>query len=171
MIPSFEIYLHGKGMPLIVMANGADTLHSLLAGADALPASDEFVFIGESHNEIVAGETEDRHHPANIGCTLIDLGLGRHGHVHTRAVHRVHVEVRFNGQAVEHRFSPATTVERVTNWAKRGLGLDPHASADLVLVQEPAKTQPRPNQHLGELLERREHSLTFDLVREITPQG
>ena len=171
MVQAIEIFLHGKGKPQVISANDADTLYVVLAAADALPAVGEFVFVGEAFDEHGRGDAEDTQHPVDLGCSLIDLGLGRHGHVHTRAVHRVDVEVRFNGQEVKHWFSPAATVERATNWAKRRLGLDPKASADLVLILEPTKTQPRPDQHLGELLERGHHSLKFDLIREMTPQG
>jgi len=49
--------------------------------------------------------------------------------------------------------------------------LNPHDSADLVLALKPSGAQPRPDEHLGELLGPHTHELQFDLVREVTPQG
>jgi hypothetical protein len=168
---SLEIFLHGKGVPQVLTALSTDTLHAFLSVADALPAPGQFVFVGEALDDEHEDAEEDAHAPADLARTFAEFGILRHGHIHTRAVHRVQVTVHFNGQEVHHRFSPATTIARVTAWSKRKLKLDPHASADLVLAIKPSNVQPRPDQHLGELLPPGEHAIEFDLVREITPQG
>jgi hypothetical protein len=167
---SVEIFLHGKGAPQVVLALDSLTLREFLVLEDALPRAEEFVFVGQALDEC-ALDGDDGHAPASLDFTLVELGILVRGHVHTRTVHRVHVEVFFNGAEQKHRFSPAATVERVTKWAKREFALDPHASADLVLALKPAGTQPRPDEHLGELLPPGTHVLQFDLVREVTPQG
>lgn len=167
---SLEIYLHGKGAPQVLPAVSSETLRAFLARSDALPGEGQFVFVGDAIEDRDNGD-EDAHLPAELERTLADLGIARHGHVHTRVVRRVRVTVHYNGQEVQRRFSPAATVELVTAWAKRKLKLDPQASADLVLALKPSLEQPRPDQRLGELLTPGAHELEFDLVREITPQG
>ena len=169
-VESVEIFLHGKGAPQVIVALNSLTLREVLVREDALPDDGEFVFVGQADDDC-AGEGEDAHAPAVLDVALVDLGIIVRGHVHTRTVHRVHVDVFFNGKEVKYRFSPAATVERVTKWAKEKLGLDPHASADLVLALKPSGAQPRPIERLGELLAPGTHFLQFDLVREVTPQG
>lgn len=171
---SLDIFLHGLGEPQVRTASATDTLGSFLARLDALPAPGQFVFVGEGADVADArgdDAEEDAHEPADLALTLADLGIVRRGHVHTRVVRHVQVTVYFNGKSVHRRFSPAATIARVTAWAKRKLKLDPQGSADLVLALKPSNLQPRPDQHLGELLVPGMHTLEFDLVREITPQG
>lgn len=167
---TLEIFLHGKGAPQVLSALSADTLRAFLSSADALPEQGQFVFVGEAVDDREDAE-EDTHAPADIDRTFAELGIFHRAHIHTQAVHRVQVTVHFNGQEVHHRFSPAATIARVTAWSKRKLKLDPQGSADLVLSLKPSNAQPRPDQHLGELLPPGAHALEFDLVREITPQG
>jgi len=172
MSETLEIFLHGVGAPQVRTASASDTLKAFLAGAGALPEPGQFVFVGQGSDD--AGDDdaeEDSHAPADLAMTLADLGIVRRGHVHTRAVRHVPVTVYFNDQSVQRRFSPAATIARVTAWAKRKLKLDPQGSADLVLSLKPSNQQPRPDQHLGELLMPGVRGLEFDLVREITPQG
>lgn len=167
---SLEIFLHGRGAPQVVAARGDETLREVLVRESALPADAEFVFVGLALDDC-EGVEEDTHAPADLHRTLIELGIVIRGHVHTRATHRVHVTVFFNGDHKSHRFSPAATIERVTTWAKRKFNIDAHGGADLVLAIKPSGVQPRADEHLGELLERGNHALEFDLVREVTPQG
>jgi hypothetical protein len=172
MTDSLEIFLHGAGAPQVRAASATATLLAFLADADASPGPGQFVFVGEgADNDSDDDAVEDLHAPADLTLTLAELGIVRRGHVHTRAVRLVPVAVYFNGKDVHRRFSPAATVARVTAWAKRKLKLDPQGSADLVLSLKPSNEQPRPDQHLGELLTPGVRGLEFDLVREITPQG
>lgn len=166
---SFEFFLHGKGQPQVHSALPTETLRAVLQREDALPDALQFVFIGEVDGDRGEGE-EDDHEPANLDLTLEQLGFKKHTHVHTRAPKRVAVTVYFNGQK-SHRFSPVTTIATVTAWAKKKFHVDPASGDDLVLAIKPGGTHPRPDQHLGELLEHGAHSLEFDLVREVTPQG
>ncbi|QKL60738.1 hypothetical protein HI808_03205 [Ralstonia solanacearum] len=169
---SFEFFLHGNGRPTTVAARLDETLKEVLQRAGALPDHGQFVFVGESEEALHQPEAEaDACDPANLELTLEQLGLHTHKHVHTRAVHRVEVTVHFNGQQHKRRFGPSTTIATVTTWAKRRFHIDPSAGAELVLAQRPTGEHPRPDVHLGELLSPGSHTLEFDLVREITPQG
>jgi hypothetical protein len=167
-----EIFVHASGRPQVIAACLTETLKEVLLRIDALPSADQFVFIGECVEAISRPEAEeDMHETAIIELTLEQLELDKHKHVHTRAIHRVEVTVHFNGEHKKRRFSPATTIATVTAWAKERFKIDPSAGADLVLALKPDETQPRPDVHLGELLKPGMHSLEFDLVREVTPQG
>ena len=59
----------------------------------------------------------------------------------------------------------------VTQWARKKFDLDPAAGADYVLHICDTTKQPRPSEHLGELVEPPVCSICFKLVKEITPQG
>lgn len=168
---SLELYLHGKGRPQVVAARLDETLMEVLTRSDALPGAGQFVFIGEVDEAIHHPEADDDHHePANLVLTLEQLEVSKHKHVHTRAVHRVEVTVFFNGR-YERRFSPATTIATVTAWAKKRFNIASSDGADLVLALRPTGQHPRPDEHLGELLQPGSHVLEFDLLREVTPQG
>jgi hypothetical protein len=169
---SFEMFLHGKGDPQVITARLDETLREVLAKLDALPGDGQHVFIGEVDEAAQEPDADsDVHEPANLDLTLEQLGLQDHKHIHTRVVHRVEVTVYFNGIHHARRFSPATTIASVTAWAKTRFKIDPTGGADLVLALRPSGKQPRPDTHLGELLEPGSHALAFDLVREVTPQG
>ncbi len=168
---SLELFLHGNGHPQVVPARLDETLREVLARYDALPGEGQFVFIGEADEAIHHPDADsDVHEPVNIDLTIEQLELHKHMHVHTRAVHRIEVTVYFNGHH-KRRFSPATTIATVTAWAKKRFQIDPSAGADLILSLRPNGKQPRPDEHLGELLTSGSCELEFDLVREITPQG
>lgn len=169
----FEVFLHGKERrPQVVNARPDETLRQLLERLDALPGDGQYVFVGEgedARNDPDAAA--DTHAPADVNQALAELGLQQRRHVHTRTVERVHVAVHFNGKHHDRAFSPATTIATVTLWAKNKFQIDPTAGADLVLQLRSDKSQPRPDEHLGELLSPGSHALDFDLVREVTPQG
>lgn len=169
---TMELFLHGKGRPQVISAGLDESVRALLARLDALPGDGEFVFIGEFDEAILDPEAlEDGHLAADLDLTVEQAELHRFKHIHSRAVHRVEVTVFFNGVHHERKFSPTATVATATEWAKKRFKIDPVAGANLVLALRPGGTYPRPNEHLGELLEPCSHSLTFDLVSEMTPQG
>lgn len=169
---TLELFLHGHGEPKVVEASADEALEAVLARHDALPADGEFVYVGEAQQALSDphGE-EDDHQPADLKLSVLALQLPQLRHIHTRAVRSVEVTVNYNGQAPKRRFSPAATVETVTAWAKKRLHIDAAAGAELVLELEPSKLIPRVDQHLGELLQRGQHALEFNLVKEVTPQG
>jgi hypothetical protein len=170
-VSTMEFFLHGAGRPKVIRADLAESLGEVLRREDALPQEGHFVFVGEPEDAIHDPDAEaDVHAPADTSLSLHALELTRHKHIHTRAPHRIEVTVRYNG---EHRrkFSPAATVATVTRWAKKRFHIDPVAGAEWVLALLPGKEQPRPSEHLGELLKPGSHSLEFELVREENPQG
>ena len=81
------------------------------------------------------------------------------------------MEVNYNNKTKRHRFSPATTIAVVTKWSLKKFELTDSAAADYVLRICGGSAQPRPNEHLGELVKAPDCRICFDIVKEVTPQG
>ena len=174
-----EHFLHGQGIkPVVVIAARGDTLREVLIRAEMIRDGQDkvFVFVGECEEALgEPAEIEDgadQHEPVDIDLTLEVLEIHRHRHVHVHRCRHVAVEVNFGGKTKRHRFSPATTVGVVTDWARKKFpNLDPAAVAEYVLEICGTTTQPRPTEHLGELVSAPTCSVCFNLVKEVTPQG
>jgi hypothetical protein len=91
--------------------------------------------------------------------------------VHVGRCQKVEVKVRYAGRIVDRRFAPATRMGRVKRWAVRQLGIS-HADAnELVLQVAGTNIQPSRDQHVGNFVEGRTCTATFDLVRSYTVNG
>jgi hypothetical protein len=174
----FELFIHGQGLkPLVVAASPADTLGEVLTRAGFIKEGqgDILVFVGESQEALnEPDELEngtDQHAPVDLKLTVGALDLKRHRHVHCHRCRHVKVEVNFSGNTKHRNFSPATTIAVVTQWARKKFHLDPAAAAEYVMRLCKSNDQPRPDTHLGELVEAPKCSICFDLVKEVTPQG
>lgn len=166
-----EVFVHGKGRPVVVEAQATEVLHDLLARLDALPGDGEFVFVGESRHAHDQPEADkDDHEPVDIKLTIQELDLPAKRHIHTQAVHSIRTTVEFNGQSPTREFRPNATVGTVLAWAKHRLHIDPTAGADYVLELQPSQEIPRLDEHLGDL-PGKHHELHFKLVKEVNPQG
>jgi hypothetical protein len=175
---AIELFIHSQGeKPRVAMAGPHEVLREVLVRAEVITVGQEelLVFVGEweeslnEPDEIENGE--DSHLPVDLSMTIEALELHRHRHVHVHRCKRVAVEVHFNGVAKRHRFSPATTIAVVTQWARKKFKLDPAAGAEYVLQICDTTKQPRSSEHLGELVEPPVCAICFKLVKEITPQG
>ena len=175
MSDELKVFLHEGGKSKVVAATAGEVLRDVLTRAGALKAGDEIlVFVGECDEALREAEDvddgADEHKPVDIGLTLEVLELHRHRHVHCQRCQHVAVEVNFNGTK-RHRFSPATTIEVVTVWARKKFKIDEKIASEYVLQICGTQTQPRPSQHLSELVKAPDCSLCFNLVKEITPAG
>ena len=173
-----ELFLHRPGhRPTVVDAESTETLRALLERLDVKPegADHPFVFVGECDDAIKASEGAENgagaHVSADLDLTLDDLDLEKHRHIHCHRCPEVDTTILFSGKALNRKFSPATTVEVATRWCRMNLRLDRAAASEFVLQLSGTTDQPRPSQHLGELVQGRECTLSFELVKEITPQG
>jgi len=173
-----DLFVHSQGAkPKVAAARPHETLREVLERTEVLKEGqdDLLVFVGEWEEALTEGdeieEGEDRHEPVDVSLTIEVLELHRHRHIHVHRCKRVAVEVNFNGRTKRHRFSPATTVGVVTRWARKKFKLDGAAGAEYVLQICKTSKQPRPSEHLGELVEPSVCAICFDLVKEITPQG
>ena len=113
----------------------------------------------------------DTHVPADLDRTVDDLDLDKHRHIHCHCCPEVETTVHFSGKELNRKFSPATTIEVATRWSRMNLRLDAAAASEFVLQLSGTMEQPRPSQHLGELVQGGECTLSFELVKEMTPQG
>lgn len=174
-----EHFIHAQGVkPKIAFGRDEETLRDVLIRVEAIAETpdDIFVFVGECEEALGeplgTDDGADKHAPVDISLTLAVLDIRKHRHVHVHRCRRVAVEVNFAGETKKHRFSPATRIGVVTQWARNKFPkLDAAAAAELVLQICGTKTVPLPNQHLGELAEAPHCSICFNLVNEINPQG
>ncbi len=175
---AIELFIHSQGeKPRVAVAGPQEVLRDVLVRAEVITEGQEelLVFVGEWEEALNEPEEiedgEDRHAAVDLSLTIEALELHRHRHVHVHKCKRVAVEVHFNGRTKRHRFSPATTIAVVTKWARNKFKLDPAAGAEYVLQICDSTKQPRPSEHLGELVEPPACAICFNLVKEITPQG
>ncbi len=174
-----EFFLHGQGArPVVVTASSEETLRDVLVRAGVVTAADAgaiLVFVGECdealHEPLEVEGGADEHAPVDAGLTLDALGIHAHHHVHHHRCRRVTVDVNFGGQTKQRRFSPATTIGVVTEWARKKFRLDPAGATEYGLQRCQSTEQPRVDTHLGELVTAPKCAICFDLVREVTPQG
>lgn len=179
MASKIEIFVHGQGVkPVVVTASADEILRDVLIRAGAFTAADArtiLVFVGECDEALreavdVEGGADD-HAPVDAGLTLGALGIRDHHHVHHHRCRHVKVDVNFSGQTKQRRFSPATPIAVVTEWARKKFHLDPAGATEYVLQLCQSTEQPRADKHLGELVTAPACAICFDLVREVTPQG
>ena len=173
-----ELFLHTQGAkPRVIVAEAGDVLRDVLIRFEVIREgqNDVLVFAGECDEALAEGDDieggADQHVPVDITLTLEMLELKRHRHIHVHRCRHVAVEVNFGGKTKRRRFSPATTIGVVTQWARKKFHLDPASASEYVLRICNGTDQPRSDIHLGELVESPKCSICFDLVKEITPQG
>ena len=92
--------------------------------------------------------------------------------VHLHRCRHVEVTVGFNGDVVEHRFSPAATVAKVKRWAAEDkFGMTPEEAGEHVLQIAGSHNRPAPGTHIGALTDGRICGLAFDLVPDERVNG
>jgi hypothetical protein len=92
--------------------------------------------------------------------------------VHLHRCRHVEVTVGFNGDVVEHRFSPASTVAKVKRWAAENkFGMTPEEAGEHVLQIAGTHDRPAPGTHIGALTDGRVCGLAFDLVPDERVNG
>jgi len=167
-----EIFLHlPNKRPTVVPAEPTETLRTLLSRLDVGNdgTQDILVFVGECDHALTEGE--DSHKPADLDLTLADLELDKHHHLHCSRCPEIDTFIHFSEKELNRKFSPATTVEAATRWARENLRLDAAAASEFILQLTGTQEKPRSSQHLGELVQGGECKLSFELVKEMTPQG
>ena len=174
-----EAFLHLPGKcPQIVKAEHEVTLRSILSeqGVEIGGASDLFIFLGECEDASAAAEDVRNDTgplvPTDVDRTLQDLDLEQHRHVHCSRCQAIDVTVNFSNKARNRRFLPTATVGAATRWSRRSFRLDDAAASEFVLRISETMEHPRPSEHLGDLLPDDDAcSLSFELIKEMTPQG
>ena len=97
-----------------------------------------------------------------------------HGHdnpiFHLHRCRQIKVAVNYKADTFNYKFTPGTTIKRVTKWATKKAGLDAAEAQEHVLQISDTRIQPPQNAHLGSL-KLRSCEIEFDLVRKQLVQG
>lgn len=110
-------------------------------------------------------EDDDDDEAADAHATHVKHLAKEHGvRVHLHRCKHVDVHVRFGAEVVHHKFSPASTVGRVRQWAGHKLGMQPGDIAEHVLQIAGTNEQPDVDIHVGTLTKCPACSVTFDMV-------
>lgn len=110
-------------------------------------------------------EDHDDNVAANAQATHVKHLAKEHGiRVHLHRCKHVEIHVHFGAEVVQHKFSPATTVGQVRQWAGHKLGMQSGDIAEHVLQIGGTNEQPDVDIHIGTLTKCPECSVTFDLV-------
>jgi hypothetical protein len=175
---SIEIFVHSSGAkPKVIGTELGANLRDVLAGAGAYSgeASEHYVFLGECDEALREPEEVDdgvdNQLPVEVVHSLRDLDVQRHHHVHVTKCRHVVIDVKFLEKDKRRKFSPAATIGTATEWARKKFRLDPAIAGEYVLQLSGTTAQPRTDEHLGELLDGKTCTLSFDLVKEVTPAG
>jgi hypothetical protein len=173
----FDLFLHAEGRSKAIQGAPGEKLRDVLIRFEFIEETEgkTLVFVGECEEALTepddAMDGADEHAPIDIDLTLEVLELHRHKHVHCHTCRHVTVKAHYGKDEITRRFSPATTVETVTRWARRKFRLDAAAAANYVLQICDSKKQPGTHLHLSQLVERSTCAICFDLVDEVTPKG
>ncbi|MDG4889994.1 MULTISPECIES: hypothetical protein [unclassified Mesorhizobium] len=174
---AFDIFVHAHGRdPVVASVEDTDKLADVLErlGLGDKESADAPVFVGESEDvlkDIEAEDAEDTVEAIDKKKSIGELGLTKHRHVHLARCTRVKVEVNYGAKTKHRKVAPSTTVNTLTNWARKAFKLDPASAAEYVLQITGTTTQPRGDTHIGELTTAPVCAVSFDLIKEVTPQG
>jgi hypothetical protein len=174
-----EHYIHSRGTkPIVAVGAPHHTLKEVLVrfGIEVDAPEGSFVFVGECVEALdepaEVDDGVDAHAPVDVSLTLEVLEVEKHLHVHHHTCRHIAVEVAFLDSLKRHRFSPATPIKVVTEWARNKFpSLDPVAAADYVLRIVGTKVQPRAEDHLGEIVAKGTCAISFELVKDATHLG
>lgn len=175
---SIEIYLRGAGAQArVAEVQAGETVRDVLLRNGLLQADEKavHVFVGDCDEALRepddTEEGSDEQSPVDLSSVIGDLDLEHRRHMLAARCRRVAVAVHYGPGTKKRKFSPATTIEVVTAWARRRFRLTDAAADELVLQITGTNIRPRPDKRLGELTEVTDCGISFDLVPEVTPQG
>jgi len=174
---AFDIFVHAHGRdPVVASVEDTDMLADVLErlGLGDKEFADAPVFVGESEDvlgDLDSDDGEDMVEAVDKKKSVGDLGLGNLRHVHVARCERVKVEVHYGAKTKRRKVAPSTTVKTLTVWARKAFKLDPASAAEYVLQISGTTTQPRGDTHVGELTTAPVCAVSFDLIKEVTPQG
>ena len=159
-----DVFYQGEGVREIEHLE-VDADHSFAAVKEAM-----------SKKHGIAGDLllflEDQDEPVDEGQIVRELGgtCGIKAHLH-RCRH-VEVAVTFNGETVQHRFGPGTTIARVKRWAaEERFGMSREEASEHVLQLPGGHDRPTPGAHLGALAACPDCHLAFHLVPDERVNG
>ncbi len=171
-----ELFVHHEGSaakPIRILATA--TVAQLLQTADVPEDCRVNVFVGEcehaAKDDSEQDDREDAHSAVETHLPLERAGVHDKAHVHCHRCHRVAVEVNYQSKSRRRRFSPATRISTVTEWARRAFKLTDIDASKLLLQISGTTKRPRGSEHVGELVSAPACSICFDLVHEHKVEG
>ena len=115
---------------------------------------------------------EDEDEPIGDSAVVKDRATTKGLKIHIHRCRHVEVNVTFNGETVERRFPPSSTVARVKRWAaEKKFGMSEDEAGEHVLQITGTYDRPAPGTHIGALTEGKVCSLAFDLVPDERVNG
>lgn len=115
---------------------------------------------------------EDEDDPVDDRQTVKDRAGGKGLKLHLNRCRHVAVSITYNGETIEQKFAPATTVARVKRWAaERKFGMTEQEAGEHALQIAGTHERPAPGTHIGALAQRRSCAIAFDLVADERVNG
>lgn len=177
-VGAISVFVHVPGEEMkVAVLNPGETLRTALHSGGVEVGNEQVLLVGEPTTTIEEGPDEvidDEHAPAELDGKLCDYSRGgKHVHVHCHSCRMIVATVRYGQHEKRRKFSPARTIARVRAWAIRKFHLQGDAASDkLVLEICNSDKQPRPEQHLGELVSEKDQcEICLELVQGVAPQG
>lgn len=162
---TIEVLSEGEGLKdveLFHLSRGAPAVElvRLVAARGGFAVDEAFLFL------------EGADDPIEVSGVVIDERFqGRPYHVHRARGLLVHVN--YQNLPKEHRYSPATTVQQVLDWATgpNGFKIDRAIAPEMELALEGSEVPLPRSAHLGRFAHHPSQDLRFDLIRGIIPNG
>jgi hypothetical protein len=159
-----EIMVDGEGfadVELIRLPEGSTAREIVIAVATKYRFGPEEAFLF----------VEDCEEPLDL-AVIVESGMADKVH-HVHRVQHVDVTVFYQGRHIEKRFSPATRVHRVLDWAvsSSSFNIDKAVAPEMELALQGSMTALPKDAHIGRYLRHPEHNLSFDLIRGVVPNG
>ena len=161
---TMEIIVEGEGLADVeaIRIDEGSTRREIVAAVAVkagFPAEEGLLFI------------EDCEEPLDLNLIIATESINRVHHVHR--LRHIEVSVFYQRRQIEKRFSPATRVHRVLDWAvsSQGFNIDRAIAPEMELaLHNSTKALPK-DAHIGRYLRHPHHCLAFDLIRGIVPNG
>lgn len=162
-----------KSVDLFYQGQGIPDIEHLEVGAEGTFGAAKSI-IGQKHS-LPPGAwmfLEDEDDPIDDAVRVGERAGPKGLKVHAHSCRHVEVTVTFNGENVDHRFSPATTVARVKRWvAERKFGMSEEEAGEHVLQIAGTHDRPAPGTHIGALTIGNVCCVAFDLVADERVNG
>jgi hypothetical protein len=159
-----EIMVEGEGfadVEIIRLPEGSSARDIVVAVAtkNGFRSEEAFLFV------------EDCEEPLDLAL-IIESGMSDKVH-HVHRARQIEVAVFYQHRQIEKRFSPATRVQRVLDWAVSPLGfnIDKAIAPEMELALHGSTTALPKGAHIGRYLRHPQHCLSFDLIRGVVPNG
>jgi hypothetical protein len=159
-----EIIVEGEGLAEVETirleeGSAGRELVAAVAVKGGFPAEEGLLFL------------EDCEEPLDDALVIAEENSGKVHHVHR--ARQIEVSVFYQGRQLEKRFSPATRVQRVLDWAvgPSGFKIDKAIAPEMELALHGSTTALPKDAHIGRYLRHPQHQLSFDLIRGVVPNG